>query len=74
MTEMSATELQSVRMSALPEISPATNDVIAYLRHSYKIAEIAVLAEREAWLLVSAISSVFLFLIRNYKRQEMHFA
>jgi len=29
MTEMSATELQSVRMSALPEISPTNEDVIA---------------------------------------------
>jgi len=29
MTEMSATELQSVRMSALPEISPATNEDVA---------------------------------------------
>lgn len=53
MTEtLSATELQPVRESALPEISPATNeDIIAYLRRSHKIAEIAALAERDALIL-----------------------
>jgi parvulin-like peptidyl-prolyl isomerase len=36
----------------LPEISPATDDaVVAYLRHSYKFAEIAALAERDALIL-----------------------
>jgi len=48
MTEMSATELQSVRMSALPEISPATNeDVIAYYV-ILKMLKLLFLAEREA--------------------------
>lgn len=33
----------------LPEISPATDgDIVAYLRHSYKFAEMAALAERDA--------------------------
>lgn len=33
----------------LPEISPATDDaVVAYLRHSFRFAEMAALAEREA--------------------------
>ena len=37
-----------------PEIHPATDaDILAYLRHSYKIAEIAALAERNALVLAS---------------------
>ena len=36
----------------LPEISPATDDVVvAYLRHSYKFAEIVALAERDILIL-----------------------
>jgi parvulin-like peptidyl-prolyl isomerase len=36
----------------LPEISPATDDaVVTYLRHSFKFAEMAALAEREALIL-----------------------
>jgi parvulin-like peptidyl-prolyl isomerase len=36
----------------LPEISPATDEtVIAYLRYSYKLAEMAALAERDALIL-----------------------
>jgi len=36
----------------LPEISPATDDaVVAYLRHSFRFAEIAALAERDALIL-----------------------
>ena len=46
------TELESPEKFVLPEISPATNeDVIAYLRRSHKIAEIAVLAECDALVL-----------------------
>lgn len=46
------TELQSVQELAPPEISPATNeDIIAYLRHSHKLAEIADLAEHDALIL-----------------------
>lgn len=46
------TELQSVQESGLPEISPATDaDILAYLRRSHKIAEIATLAEHEALIL-----------------------
>jgi parvulin-like peptidyl-prolyl isomerase len=49
---LEVTELQSVQESALPEISPATDaDIIAYLRRSHKIADIAALAEREALIL-----------------------
>lgn len=41
-----------MRESALPEISPATDeDVITYLRRSHKIAEIAALSERDALIL-----------------------
>ncbi|MGH7998513.1 MAG: peptidylprolyl isomerase [Brasilonema sp.] len=47
-----ASELKSAEKLVLSEISPATNeDVIAYLRRSHKIAEIAVLAERDALVL-----------------------
>jgi parvulin-like peptidyl-prolyl isomerase len=49
---LSTTNLQPEQESALPKISPATNeDILAYLRHSYKLAEIASLAEREALIL-----------------------
>jgi len=49
---LDATELPSEQESKLPEISPATNeDIIAYLRRSHKLAEIAALAEREALIL-----------------------
>lgn len=53
MTEtLTAAELPHVQKSTLPEISPATNeDIIAYLRRSHKLAEIAALAEREALVL-----------------------
>lgn len=45
-------KLQPAQEFALPKISPATNeDIIAYLRHSHKIAEIAALAEHEALVL-----------------------
>ncbi len=44
--------MPSEQESKLPEISPATNeDIIAYLRRSHKLAEIAALAEREALIL-----------------------
>ncbi len=47
-----APELESAEKFVLPEIALATNeDVIAYLRRSHKIAEIAVLAERDALVL-----------------------
>ncbi|MBD2450313.1 peptidylprolyl isomerase [Nostoc sp. FACHB-152] len=47
-----AAELDSTEKFVLPEISLATNEeIIAYLRHSYKIAEIAVLAERDELVL-----------------------
>jgi len=46
------TELESAEKFVLPEISPATNeDVIAYLRRSHKIAEVAALAECDALVL-----------------------
>lgn len=46
------TESLSEQESALPKINPATDeDIIAYLRHSHKIAEIAALAERDALIL-----------------------
>lgn len=49
---LSATEQQPVQESALLETSTATDeDIIAYLRRSHKIAEIAALAEREALVL-----------------------
>lgn len=48
---LETTDLQSMEF-ALPEISPATNeDIIAYLRRSHKIAEIATLAERDTLVL-----------------------
>ncbi|MBN4005264.1 peptidylprolyl isomerase [Nostoc sp. LPT] len=47
-----ASDLESTDKFVLPEIYLATNeDVIAYLRRSHKIAEIAVLAERDALVL-----------------------
>ncbi|WP_416212546.1 peptidylprolyl isomerase [Nostoc sp. ChiQUE01b] len=47
-----APELESTDKFVLPEIALATNeDVIAYLRRSHKIAEITVLAERDALVL-----------------------
>jgi parvulin-like peptidyl-prolyl isomerase len=40
---------ETLEKLTLPEISPATNEeIIAYLRHSHQIAEIAASAEREA--------------------------
>jgi parvulin-like peptidyl-prolyl isomerase len=52
MIEMSTTQLQPEQKSPLPKISPATSeDILAYLRHSYKLAEIAALAERDAIIL-----------------------
>lgn len=49
---LEGTELQSVQKSALPAISPATDaDILAYLRCSHKIAEIAASAEYEALIL-----------------------
>ncbi len=49
---LEVTELQSVHESGLPEISPATDaDILAYLRRSQKIAEIAASAEHEALIL-----------------------
>jgi len=49
---LEATQLQSVQTPAQTAISPATDeDIIAYLRRSHKIAEIAVLAQREALIL-----------------------
>ncbi|HEY9725380.1 MAG TPA: peptidylprolyl isomerase [Chroococcales cyanobacterium] len=49
---LEATQLPSGQESTLPAISPATDeDIIAYLRRSHKIAEIADLAEREALIL-----------------------
>ena len=45
---LSTTKLQPEQESALPKISPATNeDVIFYLCRSHKLAEIAVLAEHD---------------------------
>lgn len=47
-----APKLESAEEFVLPKISPATTeDVIAYLRCSHKIAEIAILAERDALVL-----------------------
>jgi parvulin-like peptidyl-prolyl isomerase len=49
---LAANQSQSVQELALPEISPLTNEeIIAYLRCSHKIAEIAAIAEREALIL-----------------------
>jgi parvulin-like peptidyl-prolyl isomerase len=49
---LAATQTQPVQESALPEISPLTNEeIIAYLRRSHKIAEIAALAEHDAMIL-----------------------
>ncbi|MDV2998347.1 MAG: Foldase protein PrsA [Chroococcidiopsis sp. SAG 2025] len=49
---LSTTELKPEQEFALPKIFPATNeDIIAYLRCSYKLAEIAALAERDALIL-----------------------
>jgi hypothetical protein len=49
---LEVTELQSVQESGLPEISPATDaEILAYLRRSHKIAEIAASAEHEALIL-----------------------
>lgn len=45
-------ELESPQKSVLPQIAPATNeDVIAYLRRSHKIAEVAALAECDTLVL-----------------------
>ena len=52
MIEMSTTKLQPEQEFALPAVSPATHeDIIAYLRRSYKLAEISALAERDALIL-----------------------
>ncbi|URD48506.1 peptidylprolyl isomerase [Chroococcidiopsis sp. CCNUC1] len=49
---LSTTELKPEQEFALPKTAPATNeDIIAYLRRSYKLAEIAVLAESDALIL-----------------------
>jgi parvulin-like peptidyl-prolyl isomerase len=49
---LAATQTQTVKESALPEISPLTNEeIIAYLRRSHKIAEITALAERDTLIL-----------------------
>jgi parvulin-like peptidyl-prolyl isomerase len=49
---LEVTPLQPLRESALPQIEPATDeDIIAYLRRSHKIAEIAALAEHDALIL-----------------------
>jgi len=49
---LEATQLPSGQESVLSAISPATDeDIIAYLRRSHKIGEIAALAEREALIL-----------------------
>ncbi len=46
------TELESAQEFSLPEVSSATNeDIIAYLRRSHKIAEIAASAEHKALVL-----------------------
>lgn len=45
-------ELQSLQAETLPEIHPATDDeILAYLRRSHKIAEIAALVEHDALIL-----------------------
>lgn len=44
--------LENIKLVSVPEIAPATDeDVIAYLRYSHKIAEYALLAERNAFIL-----------------------
>jgi len=49
---LEATQLPSGQESVLSAISPATDeDIIAYLRRSHKIGEVAALAEREALIL-----------------------
>lgn len=49
---LSTTKLQPEQESALPKISPTTNeDIIAYLRRSHKLAEIAAGAERDVLIL-----------------------
>jgi parvulin-like peptidyl-prolyl isomerase len=49
---LTKTKLHSEQETILPEISPATNeDILAYLRRSYKLAEIVALAERDAIIL-----------------------
>ncbi len=49
---LSTTKLQPEQESALPKISPATNeDIIAYLCRSHKLAKIAILAEHDALIL-----------------------
>lgn len=46
-----APELESTDKFVLPKIALATNeDLIAYLHRSHKIAEIAALAERDAFI------------------------
>jgi parvulin-like peptidyl-prolyl isomerase len=46
------TEFEFTEKLVLPKISPATNEnIISYLRRSYKLAEIATLAERDALIL-----------------------
>lgn len=48
--------LQNQSESTLPKINSATDaDIIAYLRRSYKIAEIATLAERDALILDTCV-------------------
>lgn len=43
---------ESLKKLAMPEILPATNeDIVAYLRRSYKLAEIAVSSERDTLIL-----------------------
>ncbi len=43
---------ETLEKLALPEISPATDEaIVAYLRHSYKFAEIAAQAEQDALIL-----------------------
>ncbi|MFN6478195.1 peptidylprolyl isomerase [Nostoc sp. DedQUE07] len=44
--------LENIELVSVPEIAQATDeDIIAYLRYSHKIAEYAVLAERNAFIL-----------------------
>ncbi|HEY9833434.1 MAG TPA: peptidylprolyl isomerase [Stenomitos sp.] len=49
---LETTQLPSVKESGLPAISPVTDaDILAYLRRSHKMAEIATSAEHEALIL-----------------------
>jgi parvulin-like peptidyl-prolyl isomerase len=49
---LETTQVKLVKESGLPEISPATDaDILAYLRRSHKIAEIAASTEYEALIL-----------------------